>query len=194
MITYNLERARVALQYLVDTSYYSQHVRRIESCVAKPRALPFKDDAESLNELIIVGRQNRKALDNLLDVARSKRGNKGEYQREFMAAKRKRDRKVIHLEELLTGQSLSLEARRLLLLKQYATWNKEREQCLKEKDALEWDARNALLREFWQSKEDELDTMLTDVTTVQSSFRKKKRAVTVQANENKLATKPSKRL
>ena len=190
MITYNLERARSALQYLVDTPYFAQHIVRIESCILKPRSLPFKDAAEPLNELIVIGRQNRKALDNLLEVARSKRGSKGDYQREFMAAKRKRDRKAIHLEELLTGQALNLEARRHLLLRQYVIWNKEREQCLKSKQALDWDARNALLKEFWQTKEDELDKLLLEVTTVQGSFRKKKRAVkpVVVIPETKLAT------
>jgi hypothetical protein len=115
---YNKARVREAVQYLVGSSYFHHHVTKLRSSVEKPRSMPFKDDAEALNELLVIGRQNLDAMENLISVAEFKRGDKNEYQREYMAAKRQRDRKVCELEELMTGKPLVQAARDAVLRRQ----------------------------------------------------------------------------
>lgn len=160
MIKYDTARARKAVQHLVDSSYFSHHLRKLRSNLAKPRALPFRGEFEVLNELLIIGRQSPEALENLIKLAEFKRDNdKNSYQREYMAAKRQRDRKVILLEETMTGRKLSLEERRKLLLKQYAVWNREKDVMLRSVQDKPWAERNAAIREFWQRKEHEVDLL-----------------------------------
>lgn len=172
MIDYDIDRARDAVQYLVSSPYFTQHIRKIVTNVESLTSTPFEDDLQILNELVVVGRQNRKAMDNLIEIVHNKRSDKADYQREFMAAKRKRDRKVIHLEEAVTGRVLNLDERRKLLLKQYVKWNAEREQLISTLTSVEWEERNAALREFWQRKEEALDQMLMDLTAVNSDRKK----------------------
>ncbi len=162
MIDYDLARARQAVQYLVDSSYFRHHVTKLRNTVGRPRAMPFKEDAECLNELLVVGRQNGQAMENLIAVAEFKRGGKNEYQREYMAAKRKRDRKVFQLEELMTGKKLSAAQRTALLKRQYVVWNKERDAFLKSKGELAWAQKNQALAQFWERKEHELDALITE--------------------------------
>lgn len=163
MITYDRERTKQAVQHLVDSSYFSHHLKKLRANIHKPRALPFRGKFEVLNELLIVGRQSQEAFENLIKLAEFKRDHdKSSYQREYMAAKRQRDRKVIVLEEAMTGKKLNLEARRALLLKQYAVWNKERDALLKAIADRPWAERNAAIREFWQRKEHEIDLLQTE--------------------------------
>lgn len=164
MIKYDTTRARVAVQHLVDTSYFSHHLRKLRSNLPKPRALPFRGEFEALNELLVIGRQSEEAFNNLIKLAEFKRGgeDKNSYQRDYMAAKRKRDRKVIALEETMTGKKLSLEERRKLLLKQYAVWNREKDVMLRSVQDKPWAERNAAIREFWERKEHELDLLQTE--------------------------------
>lgn len=177
---YDLKKAKRAVQYLVDTTYFGHHLRKIRSSVTKPRALPFKEEAEPLNELLRIGRQNLQAMENLIEVAQFKRDPKHNYQKEFMAAKRQRDMKVIRLEELLQGKKLSLEERRTLLLKQYDIWNKEKNQYLKEKGDLAWKDRNAAIKEFWLTREQDMEQLIEEAQKAQEGFRKHKRVVEVR--------------
>lgn len=179
MIEYDLKKAKRAVQYLVDTTYFGHHLRKVRSSVAKPRAMPFKDEAEPLNELLRIGRQNLQAMENLIEVAQFKRDPKHNYQKEFMAAKRQRDMKVIKLEELLQGKRLSLEERRALLLKQYDIWNKEKNQYLKEKGDLAWKDRNAAIKLFWLTREQDIEQLIIEASKAQEHFRKHKRVVEV---------------
>lgn len=162
MVQYDKARAKAATQFLVDSSYFHHHVKKLRSSVVKPRSMPFKDDAEVLNELLVIGRQNESAMENLIAVAEYKRGGKNEYQREYMAAKRKRDRKVLALEEAMTGKELGVEAKAKVLRKQYAVWNKERDAFLKPLAGLSWTERNERIRTFWERKEAEIDALLTE--------------------------------
>lgn len=160
MIRYDAARARLAVQFLVDSSYFHHHIKKLRNTVEKPRALPFKEDAEVLNELLVIGRQNVTAMENLIAVAEFKRGGKNDYQREYMAAKRKRDRKVIELEELMVGKKLSNEQRVKVLKRQYEVWNREREQYLSTKGEMTWLEKNEAIRSFWDRKEHEIDTLI----------------------------------
>jgi hypothetical protein len=123
MVAYDLERARKAVQFLVDSSYFAHHIKKLRSTVHKPRSMPFKDDSEVLNELLTIGRQNLQAMENLIQVAEIKRDDRNAYQRQYMAAKRQRDRKVIELEEVMVGKRLSVDERAKVLLRQYGVWN-----------------------------------------------------------------------
>lgn len=173
MISYDLARARAAVQFLVDSSYFHQHVRKLRGTVGKPRALPFKGEAEVLNELLIIGRQNPQALENLIEVAEFKRGGRNEYQRQYMAAKRKRDRKVVEFEERVLGKKLAPEAKIQVLHRQYAVWNRERDALLAKLGEVEWGERNERLREFWERKERELDALIEEAKSTGPVKRKR---------------------
>ncbi len=150
------------MQFLVDSSYFHHHVAKLRSTVTKPRSLPFKDDAEPLNELLLIGRQNVAAMENLIAVAEHKRGGKNEYQRLYMAAKRKRDRKVLELEALMSGQPVPAAHRPAVLKQQYAVWDKERDAMLKKLGDTPWLGRNERLKEFWERKEVEIDALIEE--------------------------------
>lgn len=162
MISYDLARARLAVQFLVDSSYFHHHIKKLRTTVEKPRSLPFKGDGEVLNELLVIGRQNAAAMENLIGVAEFKRSNKNDYQRNYMAAKRQRDRKVYELEELMTGKALGQDARTKVLRRQYEVWNKEKAALLKSMDDAPWAERNEATRSFWERKEHELDALITE--------------------------------
>lgn len=166
MIQYDRERAKQAVQHLVDSSYFSHHLRKLRGALLKPRSLPFRGDFEVLNELLVIGRQSAEAFNNLIQLAEFKRdGGKVSYQRDYMAAKRQRDRKVIALEEAMTGKKLAMEQRRMLLLKQYAVWNKEKEQLLESIKTASWASRNEAVRDFWQRKEHEIDLLMAEAAS-----------------------------
>lgn len=162
MIAYDLARARLAVQFLVDSSYFHHHIKKLRTTVEKPRSMPFKDDAEVLNELLAIGRQNPAAMENLIGVAEFKRSDKNEYQRNYMAAKRQRDRKVYELEELMVGKALTQDARATVLSRQYEVWTKEKTAYLKAQGELAWSERNEATRQFWDRKETELDALIVE--------------------------------
>jgi len=162
MIQYDLARAKMAVQFLVDSSYFHHHVKKLRNTVEKPRSMPFKEEAEALNELLVIGRQNIAAMENLITVAEVKRSDKNDYQRQYMAAKRKRDRKVFELEELMSGRPLNQTTRTKALKHQYAVWNKERDQFLASKKDMAWAQKNEALRGFWERKEAELDALIAE--------------------------------
>jgi hypothetical protein len=180
MIDYDPERARAAVQLLVDSSYYNQHIRKLKSAVERPRSMPFKGDQEPLNELLVIGRQNAQAMDNLLEVARFKRDDRNDYQRAYMAAKRKRDRKVILLEELLEARKLPHDHRVKVLARQYRVWNKERDQFLVQIGEVSWNERNTHLKAFWERKESELDQLIEEARARGPVQRSRKRVVVVK--------------
>lgn len=180
MVRYDPERARRAVQYLVDSSYAHHHIKRLRSAVKRPRAMPFRDEIEFLNELLSIGRQNLRAMDNLIELAESKRGGKSDYQRQFMAAKRQRDRKVLLLEKLMTGKELPRDAQESVLRHQYDVWNKERQRLLESLSDMKWEDRNTRLREFWDRKERELDALIAEAE--RSGPVKRKRVVHVPPN------------
>lgn len=162
MIEYDLARARLAVQFLVDSSYFHHHIKKLRTTVEKPRSMPFKDDAEVLNELLVIGRQNSAAMENLIGVAEFKRSSKNDYQRNYMATKRQRDRKVFELEELMTGKALTQDARTKVLRRQYEVWNKEKTAYLKGLGEVAWIERNEATRKFWERKEHELDALIAE--------------------------------
>lgn len=180
MISYDKARAKQAVQFLVDSSYAHHHITKLRNVVVKPRALPFKEDAEPLNELLVIGRQNMQAMENLIAVAEYKRSNKNDYQREYMAAKRQRDRKVLLLEELMSGKPTPKEHRKSVLRHQYDVWNRERDSLLKRNTALNWADRNQMLKNFWDLKEAELNGLIEEARKNGPIKRTAKRVVVVK--------------
>jgi len=166
MIHYDIKRMRQAVQLLVDTPYFRHHLIKLRSTVLKPRALPFKDKVEVLNELLIVGRQSIEAMENLIQVAEFKRTDRNDYQRVFMANKRKRERKLIALIQARTGQTLSLDERLALLLAYSEAWRLEKEAFLQSLGAMTWEDRNAHTAEFWQLIDAEIDDAISDSNRV----------------------------
>lgn len=164
MVDYNLERARLAVQYLVDTPYFTHRVKGLRSALSKPRSLPFRDEAEVLNELLIIGRQNEQAMENLVAVAELKRDDRSSYQRDFMRAKRQRERLFIKLKQLDIGRKLAPDERYQVLQKQYAVWEQEKlrfvdarcNRMINDGDVPTGEDRYKFTREFWTNVEDSL--------------------------------------
>lgn len=180
MIAYDKSRAKAAVQFLVDSSYFRHHVTKLRNTVEKPRALPFKDEAEALNELLVIGRQNLAAMENLISVAEYKRSNKNDYQREYMAAKRQRDRKVLQLEELMSGKPVAIDHRKSVIDHQYKVWNKERDALLKRNADADWTTRNKIIKSFWDTKEAEIDALIEEAKRTGPVRRATKRVVVVR--------------
>lgn len=176
-IRYDVSKTQQALQFLVDSPYGMRHIQRIKALVEKPRTLPFDDEAVVLNELLVIGRQNRDALDKLLDVVEFKRRNRGSYQRDFMATKRARERKVIQLESILRDKSLTLDERMLVLKQYYAQWNKAKEDFIVAREPASWMERNEVIREFWMGIDKELDRKLAAAREQQDRVVTKHQAV-----------------
>ena len=159
MIEYDHSRAKAATQFLVDDSYFAGHVRKLRTFVQKPRALPFKDKAEALNELLVIGRQNLQAMENLISVAEQKRDDRNEYQRKFMAKKRTRDRMVIAIQETRLGRKMTLDERKDALLAQYKAWEHDKNVELARYADATWEERNEVKNQFWA----QIDALLPEV-------------------------------
>ena len=129
-ISYDLARAHKAVQYLVSTPYFPHRVRALRGNVSKPRRLPFKDDAEVLNELLHIGRQSLQAMENILAYAERFRDTRNDYQREFMRQKRHRDRLAVRVKELEIKKKLTPNERYQYLQEMYEKWNKERDEVV----------------------------------------------------------------
>src|SRR5579859_4830106 len=135
MTQYDHQRVRLAVQFLVDSPYFSQHVKKLHTLVKRPRALPFKDDAEPLNELLVMGRQDLQDMEKMIALTEHKRSDRNQYQAQFMAAKRARQRKIIKLEEMLAGRTLTVDARHKVLVRQSTIWEREKGQYLSRRAA-----------------------------------------------------------
>lgn len=191
MLQYDQARIKEAVKYLVAAPYFKHHVRKLNSAVSRPRALPFRDDAEVLNELLIVGRQSLQSMNNLIELAEYKRDDRNTYQRKYMADKRKREAKVIAAQERLVRHPLSASERRKVLLAQYDIWNAQKEghiaECVKIYvgqfgDEPGWEQRNQFIKDFWIVKDMELDQLMDEAVTLVAkveAHRRKKRVVSI---------------
>jgi hypothetical protein len=186
---YDLERARRAVEYLVATPYFPHRVKGLRNEVTKPRAKPYKDDAEPLNELLVIGRQNLQAMENLIAVAEYKRDNdRGEYQRKYMADMRRRHKLAAQLEERNTGHRMTLDERKDFALEIQAEWMEERDSYVARRQAQYiaqfntepgFEDKRAFIEQFWEIRERELEAMLSEPSSPEHSLRKRKRVVQV---------------
>lgn len=185
MVAYDLKRARKATQLLVDSIFGKHHMRRVRSYAKKPRAVAFKEDeTECLNELVKIGRQDPQALENLLALVEAKRDDRGDYQREYMAQKRARERKVIQLAEAMAGRALSLDERREVLLKQTQVWTKEKTKYVEAaakshrkatRQDPSWLEKTGYIKSFWNIKDTELDDLLREARKEKKPTKKVRR-------------------
>ena len=161
---------------------------KIAAVVRRPRALPFKGDAEALNELVKIGRQSADALQNLFAIAEFKRDDRTAYQRQYMAQRRERERKVIRIEEWATDRKLTLDQRKDLLHKRYAEWESKRSKHtaklhaqFKRENNREptWQETQSFVRDFWVAVDLELARMMDEIQRVESSPKRAKRVVKV---------------
>lgn len=165
----------------------------------KPRALPYKDDEEVLNELLIIGRQHPQALENLIAVAKFKRDDdRGEYQRRFMKEQRDRWRKLFKLEERATGRKLTLDERDRLAKEAQAQWLEERDAYIEARTAqfkiqygaeVSFEDRLGFIAQFWDNKVKELDAMLAEPPSQEHRIKRKKRTVVVAEPTDETAMK-----
>lgn len=185
MVEYNSERVRSAVQYLVDTPYFPHRVKGIRTAVLKPRSMPFKDDAECLNELLVVGRQSLQALENLIAVAERKRDTRTDYQREFMRAKRERERFVIELNQLDRSTSIGREERYRILQRWHADQERERNmfveaRCNKHRvdtgEEASSEDKSRFIKEFWAKVDMDLRRQV-DMSRAAKNRRSKVRVV-----------------
>ena len=181
MISYDIDRARDAIQYLVDDPFFARNIRKLRSQVKRPRAMSFKGDAECLNELLLVGRQSLQAMENMIAVAEFKRGTRNDYQREFMAQQRARERMVVKIEETLRGEKLALEERTQLSKAAQTQHMQERDVFLAEQYAA-FTKRNGrgptlverleIVKTFWEKITLELQAQLEIATKAAAARRK----------------------
>jgi hypothetical protein len=187
---YNIERARRAVEYLVNTPYFPHRVRGLRGNVKKPRALPYKDEEEVLNELLVIGRQSLQAMENLIAMAEYKRDvDRVGYQRQYMADMRRRQRKAAQLEERRIGRKMNLDERVAFAHEVQGVWMEERDAYILKRVAQfktqyqeepTFDDKRAFIDQFWEIKEKELDAMLAEpVAPATNLFRKRKRVVQV---------------
>lgn len=197
MLSYDPERARQAVEFLVRCGAFPQYVKGLRSTVSRPRSLPYKDDAEPLNELLVIGRQDMQAFENLLALAEMKVGTRTDYQREYVAARRARERKALQLETILAGKPLTPDERREALYRFYGMWNKDRDDYVKTREAEwvvehneepSWQAKNTFLKEFWAQVDADLDGMLVEAEQTLVRTVKRKRTVIVSPRPPKPTT------
>lgn len=195
MVTYNLKRAKKAVEFLVQAAHYESYKASMKQIIDKPRALPYKDDKEVLNELIVIGRQSMRAFENLLEVVEHKRttpeDRKNEYQKEFMAAKRLRDRKFITLCELEKGKRLGVDERHSLLVTQHKKWEHDKLEYIALHGDVSWKDRNILINQFWETKDEELAQQIHEVEYIQKTHaaNKLKKPIVVQPVKRRAPTK-----
>jgi len=188
---YDQNRARQAVKYLVETPYFPHRVRGLRTEVKRPRALPYTDEAEVLNELLVIGRQNLQAMENLIAVAAYKRDDdRNEYQRLYMAAQRKRFRMAVELEERRTGHKMGLDERTRFAHEVQALWLEERDAYVESRTVQvkqqfgeypTHEDKKAFIEVFWQNKAAELQAMLAETPRPDHNLRKRRRVVQVTA-------------
>lgn len=175
MIEYDLKRAKLAVQFLVNATFAPHHIRKIWTAVGKPRSMPFKGDMEHLNELIKIGRQSVQALKNLLELVEYKRGDAAAYMRDFMRAKRARDAKYLAFWMLENGKKLDRDEQRKVLIEKYSEWHAKKREFLEPYGNISYEERNALYKLFWSEVDKELNAKLDKVKDAFISFSQNRR-------------------
>ncbi|MEM5400794.1 hypothetical protein [Paraburkholderia unamae] len=179
----------------MKTPYFPHRVRGLRTEVQKPRAMPYKDDAEPLNELLVIGRQSLQAMENLIAVAEYKRNDdRNEYQRKFMAATRRRFKLAFELEARRIGRDLTLDERTRFMHELQAQWSEERdayvvrrtEQVQQQIGAVSHDDKREFISQFWDMKTQELLAMMSEAKP--PALRKKKRVVEVAKPQTAMAS------
>lgn len=159
---YDVNRAKSALNRLVDSPYYSQTWRKIEAATRHKNTGMFAGKDEDLNELVSIGVQNRKALSNLKKILFSKIKTKNDYMRDFMMRKRRREALAILVRQKINGSHMDLQERAAFLRMKHAQWEAEKAAVLKEYGDISWERRNELIAAYWDDLERRMKVMLNE--------------------------------
>lgn len=184
---YNPQKAREAVQYLVDTIWFPHRVRGLRSNLKRPRALPYKGEEECLNELLVIGRQDAQAFENLIFLAQLKRGDaaddpkarRNKYQAELMAKQRTRERRVARIEELLVGKRLTADERVETLRRYNVEWDRQLEEFMAAYADCSWEEKNTVRREFWAQVDAGLEQLLEEAERELTREVHRKKRITV---------------
>jgi hypothetical protein len=127
--------------------------------------LPYAGKEGVLNELLVIGRHCAQALENLIAVAKYKRGDGTltAYQREYMRISRARLSKASKLEERLIGKKMTLLEKREFEVERQAQWMAERDAYIARHEGVAkvgHDDRLSRIAGFWRQKELQLDGQL----------------------------------
>lgn len=166
-VEYDIPRATAAVQFLVDDPYAVARYKALRKAITQPRRLPYKDDAEVLNELIKTGRQSPVALEKLIAVVEFKRNfNDTSYMATFMAESRRRVKEALFVQQTVAGVTFSHEERYEAERKVKAQWTTEKYSFMEEalleyqaatgEDKLPHDQKLELSKAFWAKVDAEL--------------------------------------
>ena len=158
---YNVHRAAYALNHLLKSQEFLQTWEQIDCAVKCKDRNAFDGDfhLEPLNELVLIGVQNQRALRNLRQMVTYKKRNRDDYQRNLMEIIRRVGRKALLVEEFFafSAKPFDMQDRREFFVRQQALWGASKACFIAGRDASTWDKRCELVREFWQTVETDLD-------------------------------------
>ncbi|MFZ6731950.1 hypothetical protein ACO0LG_08535 [Undibacterium sp. Ji42W] len=165
-VNYNVARATAAVQFLVNDSYAASRYKKLRSAVARPFVLPFKEEKEVLNELVLIGRQSPLALEKLIAIAEFKRNvDDKTYMATLMAAQRRRVKDALFVEQTMAGVKYTHEERYEAERRIRTNWSNERAMLLEQEtkkheekfgEPLPYETRREIIKLFW----DRIDTLL----------------------------------
>lgn len=169
-VKYDVGRATEAVQFLVNDPYAVNRYKTLRKAITQPRRLPYKDDAEVLNELIVIGRQSPIALEKLIAIVEFKRNlSEKTYMASFMAASRKRVKDALRVQEIMAGVAYNAEERYEAERKVKELWTAEKMSFIEEaerkyveatgEEALPYDQRIEVNKAFWAKIDAELVDM-----------------------------------
>lgn len=132
-VEYDIPRATAAVQFLVDDPYAVARYKALRKAITQPRRLPYKDDAEVLNELIKIGRQSPVALEKLIAVVEFKRNyNDTSYMATFMAESRRRVKEALFVQQTIAGVTFTHTERYAAERKIKELWAAEKHSFMEE--------------------------------------------------------------
>lgn len=178
---YDKQALLIAINHLVLSERAETHYNLLESLLGLPVDTPVKltDEAEMLNALLELGREDRDAYGRvmeLVDRKRVERGwtpllkpepqgfNRNEYQRDFMYQKRQRERRAVEIENMLrpARDKLIGNDRLEFMRRTSARWKESRDKMMTAArqasgGTLSKDQVSAILKAFWERVDRELD-------------------------------------
>jgi len=201
-VEYDIPRATAAVQFLVDDPYAVARYKALRKAITQPRRLPYKDEAEMLNELIKIGRQSPVALEKLIAVAEFKRNlSDVSYMASFMSHSRRRVKDTLQIEQTMLGQTYTHEERYEAEHRVKAQWAAEKEAFLVKAQEeygagkLPHDQKIAMTRQFWARVDTLIEELKVRAETVKSKIeapRKRKVTLDMAIPESEMAQKLNK--
>ena len=204
MLTYDVERARRAVQYLVTYSYGKSKIRKLRNVVTLPRSMPFKGEEEVLNELLVIGRQCELAMENLIALALHKRPEPNEVSAVTMSQRRRREAIAINYLRVMTGVKFTLDEAKEKASQLQSQWQQEKVVYIKQKliehriahdKEMAAVGRNYTLSQaFWGMKDEELARMKDETRRILEQRAANKSRLTVVRAKDETSLEEKKRI